>query len=288
MNRRITWNPPVSKRLKPQSLLILLLGSILAGPLYAEEERPFWRETVDHIWHDQRRMLTSPLRVNRTDLVVWGTAAGTLLYFAPHWSHRRSPDERLEQGIDRRDKAFLRDFTHTGDAPVLIGSSLLAYGIGYWQDAPRLKTGSLHVFEGLIDTGIALSLIKVLAGRTRPIHRPTDSRFLGPGGYFENSSDNSSFPSGHSAMSFAAATIVSHEAGTYWVGIPAYALAGGIAYSRIYVEKHWFSDVVAGAALGYSIGVLVEKHRHAKPEKTGRIYPTAGEDWIGLAWSRSW
>jgi membrane-associated phospholipid phosphatase len=268
--------------------LVLLSGGTVT--IRAEEKKSVAKETIDHIWRDQRRMFTAPLRTSRNDLLVWGAAGTSLLVLAPEWGGHRSWDERFEQNINRSRgpaRSFLRAITHAGDPPILIGTSLAMYGVGYWGEHPRLAAGSLHVFEGLIDTGIVLTLVKAIAGRSRPIDRPIDSDFHGPLGFFSDS-ENDSFPSGHSALSFAAATIVSHESANRWVGLSAYSLATAVSYSRIYVEKHWASDVIAGAVLGYSIGVLVEKHRHAREEKTSRIVPAVQNESVGLAWVKTW
>jgi len=264
------------------------MAALLIRPGMAAEPEEAVKDAVVYIWHDQRRMLTSPLRINRVDLLVWGTTLGSVIYLAPRWGAARSADERIEQGIHREDNGlghFLRDFTHVGDAPVLFGASVLGYGVGRWQDMPGLRRGSLHLFEGLMDAGIAAEMIKMLAGRRRPVDRPSRGPFLGPRGFFGDS-ENDSFPSGHATFTFATATILSHESGSYWVGVPAYMLAGGISYSRIYVEKHWLSDVLSGAVLGYSVGILVEHQRHSKPQLAGRFYPTLTQDSVGVAWTR--
>lgn len=275
-----------------ENVLTKLAAAVLALPLIAAmawgDADDALRDALVHIAHDQKLMLTSPLRVNRVDVIIWGTAAGSLLYLAPKWGAHHSADERLEQGIHRNDASspFLRNFTHVGDAPVLIGVSLTGYGLGRWQDWPLVRRGSLHVFEGLIDAGIAAEVFKILAGRRRPVDRPSRGPFLGPGGFFGDS-ENDSFPSGHAALTFATATIISHESQSYWVGVPAYIVAGGISYSRIYVEKHWLSDVIGGATLGYSVGILVEHQRHSKPQLAGHFYPYANEGAFGIAWMRS-
>jgi membrane-associated phospholipid phosphatase len=43
------------------------------------------------------------------------------------------------------------------------------------------------------------------------------------------------------------------------IGVPAYALAGLMGVSRIHQDKHWLSDVVAGAALGFISGRTVTR-----------------------------
>ena len=66
---------------------------------------------------------------------------------------------------------------------------------------------------------------------------------------------SSSFPSGHAAMSFACATVLSALVPR---GAPAFvALAAAIAYSRLYLGVHWPGDVVAGAALGVATALLL-------------------------------
>lgn len=64
-----------------------------------------------------------------------------------------------------------------------------------------------------------------------------------------------SFPSNHSANSFALATVLAHA--TPAVAIPAYGIAILISFSRVYVGVHFPFDVLAGAMMGYAIGWLV-------------------------------
>ena len=67
------------------------------------------------------------------------------------------------------------------------------------------------------------------------------------------SSAHNSFPSGHTAMAFYGATLLHHEYGrtlSPWVSVGGYAVAIGTATGRILNNRHWFSDVLAGAAIG--------------------------------------
>lgn len=58
-----------------------------------------------------------------------------------------------------------------------------------------------------------------------------------------------SFPSGHTATAFLGAELIRREYGTGY-GVAAYAVAAGIGVLRIYNDRHWLGDVVAGAGVG--------------------------------------
>jgi membrane-associated phospholipid phosphatase len=64
-----------------------------------------------------------------------------------------------------------------------------------------------------------------------------------------------SFPSGHASVSFSSAEFLRKRYGWGW-GLPAYALASFVAYSRVEAGKHYTRDVVAGAALGGACSYL--------------------------------
>jgi hypothetical protein len=64
---------------------------------------------------------------------------------------------------------------------------------------------------------------------------------------------NLSLPSGHTAEAFANAEFLRMYVGKEqpWVAVLGYVIAAGTGFLRIYNNRHWFSDVVAGAAVGY-------------------------------------
>lgn len=71
-------------------------------------------------------------------------------------------------------------------------------------------------------------------------------------------SDRRSFPSGHSSLVFTDASFLMRRYG-WKFGVPAYALATYVAWGRVYVRKHDFWDVAAGAAIGSAIGLLATR-----------------------------
>ncbi|MBJ6111199.1 phosphatase PAP2 family protein [Hymenobacter sp. BT523] len=126
--------------------------------------------------------------------------------------------------------------THVDDylqwAPYLeIGGVLLA-GVDSRDDRVNL---ALIVLKS---EAIMLSTVYVIKTLTA-IERPDQS-------------NNLSFPSGHTAQAFLAASIVHTEFRdkSQWYGIGAYTIATSVAALRMINDKHWQSDVVAGAGVG--------------------------------------
>ena len=65
-------------------------------------------------------------------------------------------------------------------------------------------------------------------------------------------SNNNSFPSGHTATAFAGAEFLwqEYKDKSIWYGIAGYAVATGTGLFRIYNNRHWLTDVTAGAGIG--------------------------------------
>ncbi len=89
-----------------------------------------------------------------------------------------------------------------------------------------------------------------------------------------------SFPSGHTSISFSAAEFMRKRYGLEF-GVPAYALASFVAYSRVESGEHHPHDVVAGAAIG-----IISSYIFTKPYKGWQIEFDADGKWYGIKFSR--
>ena len=80
-----------------------------------------------------------------------------------------------------------------------------------------------------------------------------------------NEADPNSFPSGHTAASFASVAALKTANSRLWK--PALALAVVIALSRLYLYAHWPTDILGGAAVGILAGWLGTKLAQSFPRK---------------------
>jgi membrane-associated phospholipid phosphatase len=161
---------------------------------------------------------------------------------------QRSPDVTVYQWIhdDWRSPTATTVFetlTHSGDAGTW-ALGLLNYAIfGDTMAYRHTKTvllGSMVLANGVI-------LLKGLTNRQRPTG--THSRW------------ESSFPSGHTALAFYTAMYFSEAYPRAWIRAGLFLWATGVGLSRIYLGRHWPSDVLVGAVLGMIGGHLVYRHR---------------------------
>ena len=129
--------------------------------------------------------------------------------------------------------------THLGDSRLMMGVSLLlmAYGNDEHWETGRLMTSAF------ICTGVTVWGMKEIIGRKRPLGDVVGSP---------------AFPSGHTAYAFASATLLGARHPK--LRLPLFIGAGLVGVSRIYLGRHYASDVIAGATIGSIIGALVSRH----------------------------
>jgi membrane-associated phospholipid phosphatase len=131
---------------------------------------------------------------------------------------------------DPNQKTRLDDFTEYAPAVAVYGLNIAGIrGKHNWID---------ETFMYAVGLGIANTIVA-------PVKRWTAERR-------PDSSDALSFPSGHTATAFVAAEFLRQEYKdrSPWIGAGGYAIAVATGYLRMYNNKHWFSDVMAGAGVG--------------------------------------
>jgi membrane-associated phospholipid phosphatase len=165
------------------------------------------------------------------DAFTW-LGAGAAAAFVGHFQDR-SITEHLSASSDLGD--ILEPGRIVGGVPLQMGAALAAFAIGRASNHPGATAVGADLFRAQ-----ALSQGLTFAGKlTARRSRPDQGRF--------------SFPSGHTAISFASATVLQRDLG-WKAGIPAYAVAAYVAASRVQAKRHYLSDVAFGAMIGIAAG----------------------------------
>ncbi len=139
----------------------------------------------------------------------------------------------------------------------------------------NFNTAMLGVKTYLV-TALIVSVPKLLINRHRPYHDeiPNPSIFEGPSiSFFENPPKNIflSYPSNHTTSVFAIATIIASEYNDkVFIPITVYIIASLSGLSRINDDIHWASDVLGGAAFGFTMGKLL--YNNSKKVKNISVY----------------
>lgn len=136
-------------------------------------------------------------------------------------------------------------------------------------------------------TGLYVTSLAIMAVSTTAVKRLADRKRPDGG-------DNYSFPSGHTASAFAAAEFLNREYRDVspWIGYAGYTVATATGVLRMYNNRHWLSDVVAGAGFGiastkiaYLIYPKVKKLFSAKKGVSYSMIPAYQQKTVGLVFS---
>jgi len=156
---------------------------------------------------------------------------------------------------------YLYYVEHLGDARYGLAICGALYLKGKFEEEPKLVKTAIMGVESMAVAGTISSLMKLSFGRLRPYKNKGAFVFKGP----YSKSYKSSFPSGHTTIAFALASVIAEQSDSFWIKFISYGLASSVAFQRMYDDKHWLSDVVAGAILGTFVGKkIVNMHRHKK------------------------
>jgi hypothetical protein len=221
------------------AVLLLCLACPLAKAQYnqhfAARTKPTAPAKID-LFMQEKAAEAEPVAPSK-GLALWQAARvpTILIGLGVYSTVRRDVINRYQVREERNE--HLPNFHCTADnylmhAPILIVYGLNAAGVKGKHDF-RNRT-LLLVKSEMIMAALTFSFKKVTN-----VSRPDES-------------NNFSFPSGHTAQAFATATFLAKEYGdqSVWYKIGAYSMATTVGAMRILNNRHWVSDVLAGAGIG--------------------------------------
>ena len=137
---------------------------------------------------------------------------------------------------------------------IAIAMPALAAGIAYGHDQDWTGVAQMSV-DTLATVGVAYGLKQVIH-EERPDH-----------------SDFQSMPSDTAALAFAPAAFLWDRYGWEW-GVPAYAAAAFVGYSRVEAKKHHWYDVAASAGLAWGFSKIFTTQYHRRFQIYSNVYAT--------------
>lgn len=205
----------------------------------------------------------------RRDAVATGLAiAGTAVVFQfDERIARWSQDPSIQGGASRR--KVIRDLTRINETPFTFGA-VAVYGIGRLTHSTTTADVGLHMTESLVLTSAIGQALRGAIGRARPssaVDGPSTHRF----GRGYTDFEYRSFPSLHAATAFAASAAAVEEIrirnphALPWAAPLLYGAASVPGFTRIYLNKHWASDIAAGSFLGALLGIKTVRYVHSRP-----------------------
>jgi len=231
----------------------MLLVITFVQTLHAADFSDFFR----NVGEDFTYLATSPTRLD-TEGALWtlGLVGATgILYWQDqnirHWfkDHRTSTLDNISPivekfGVFGVDLAFLAVYG----------------GTGYLIENDKMKETALLSLESFLVSGAITVGIKGAVGRARPdVGGKSDFR------PFTIDLDYTSFPSGHASDAFSIASVFAGMYDNPLVGVATYGIASLVGLQRLYVDRHWASDVLVGAAIGTVVGrTVVYLHKEKK------------------------
>jgi membrane-associated phospholipid phosphatase len=253
--------------------------NVIVPEAYNETTKITTRVYFTLLISDVKQQWTAPFRATGSDWIKIGGFAAFITgvsLFADKPINKFAMNIRNESSTSVSVSTYVTNFGGTYEAYVLAGFA--AYGYIFKKE--KTKTTTWLATQAYLSAALIETTVKYLTGRQRPsYYNPATGQnnniFHGPFYQFTKDQNGNkppndaytSFPSGHTTVAFAAATVFAMEyKDTKWAPILAYSVSSLIGLSRIMQNAHWASDVLVGAALGYLCGrqVVNNYHRYAK------------------------
>lgn len=280
--KRISFKATFTAKKNLVGIVIFLMLFSLQVPQYCQEtENPgkeYKKESVELFlknWlTDELKIWSSPFKMNKKSMLFLGGLALTTAYLIKrdNVSHKNIHEFTLKNKWVKESSPII---SKLGSTPLNLGliGSLYLGGVLLKDDRAR-ETARLTL-KSLLHAIVVARALKHIFRRQRPYVENGVDRWFNHG----RGSDYQSFPSGHTTTAWSVATVI---AGMYKdkpiVPVICYSLATLVGISRLTENKHWTSDVLVGAVLGYSIGRFVLR----KHNKRFNVTPIVSYDRIGV------
>lgn len=217
---------------------------------------------------DAAYILTSPLRIDgKSALIVGAIGAGIGGLMVADKTIQRAFQENRTEANDE----IAKTLETIGFSRTILGANAALIGAGWLfrqhEDGNKLMKTALVSLEAQLFTEGLVGMAKFTVGRARP------GAGLGTQTFEPFEGFDKSFPSSHAARSFAVAAVF---ADAYPQPVPflVYTGAALISLSRIHLNEHFASDVLAGAVLGFVVGkALSWRHHHPDILRGWNILP---------------
>ncbi len=238
------------------AFLLLFTGKIIHGQEVEDNavEVKLDKAYIKSYWCDTKKILSSPFHWDKKNWIIAGTVMAGIIILYTQDENIRGVFQRNLSDIAGNASKYVFEPMGSGLISIPLMGGFFIYG--QIAKSPKAVRVSLNSAKAFILTGAFTLALKHLTHRHRPSQDDPANPYLWEGPVAPLKYE--AFPSGHTSTAFAVATVFALEyKDKVWVPILAYTLASGAGLSRIYDDKHWASDVLFGAALGYGIGRLV-------------------------------
>jgi len=263
---------------------VILMALLLPLPAFSEESEGLSiteeaSSGVKRLTDETVSLATTPFKIeNGNILLTLGVIGATSLTYVFDSEIRNKLSTQQSRSLDKAADIG----SVIGNPFIHIGVAALVYGMAIIDDSPKWKETGEMMAEALILADASSFIIKEAVGRGRP-NTTTSKGDFKPFGF---KSDYDSFPSMHTASSFALASVLAATSESLAAKSAYYLAATFVAFSRTYQNKHWASDVIFGAALGELCGRVVMS-RHTSGNRFA-ITPQSYENGAGLALVGTW
>jgi membrane-associated phospholipid phosphatase len=168
-------------------------------------------------------------------------------------------DRPIQNSVNNNHNSYLDDFTnyanYGGSKKLVLPMNALLLSSGFLFNDETLKKTSWNAFKSIGASALATEILKLSFSRARPYRQKGPYHFE-PIVWKNNA--YKSLPSGHASLAFAFITPYAEEY-SRWL----YAIPLSVAFSRVYKNDHWTSDVILGSIIGFTAGYFFHyKDRH--------------------------